>query len=82
MTLIAGIVSHGKLPLPDSVCAGLAQSISRNPADEVIEFRDAASYLAMVDIGSFGEPGIYRDMNGAVSLLNGGSGGLVMKAML
>ncbi len=71
MSLIAGIVSRRKQPVPDSVCAELARSISRNPADKVVAFRGATSYLAKVDIGNFGEPGVYEDMTGAVSLLAG-----------
>lgn len=71
MTLIAGIVSRRNQPLPDSVCVVLGRSISRNPADVVIAFRDAASYLAKVDVGSFGEPGLYQDKAGGISLLAG-----------
>lgn len=71
MTLIAGILSRRNWPLPDSACANLAQAISRNPADEVKAFRDRTSYFAKVDIGAFGEPGLYVDQTGAFSLLAG-----------
>ena len=71
MSLIAGIVSRRNQPVSDSVCAGLARSISRNAADKVVAFKNATSYLAKVDIGSFGEPGVYEDMTGAISLLTG-----------
>jgi asparagine synthetase B (glutamine-hydrolysing) len=71
MTLIAGIVSRRNLPLPESACASLAQSISRNATDEVMVFRDRSSYFAKVDIGAFGEPGFYVDATGSLSLLTG-----------
>ncbi len=70
MTLIAGIISRRERPLPDSVCAGLAQSISRHPNDEVKAFRDRSSYFAKVDIGAFAESGFHVDAAG-LSLLTG-----------
>lgn len=71
MTLIAGIFNRHNRPLPDSACAGLRQAISRNPSDEVEIFSDQRSCFAKVDIGAFGQPGCYRDANGALSLLAG-----------
>ena len=71
MTLIAGILSRRNRPLPESACANLAQSISRNPVDEVKAFRDRTSYFTKVDIGALGEPGFYVDSSGAFSLLAG-----------
>jgi hypothetical protein len=71
MTLIAGILSRRNRPLPDSACASLAKSISRNPVDEVKALRDRTSYFAKVDIGAFGEPGFHVDSTGAFSLLTG-----------
>jgi asparagine synthase (glutamine-hydrolysing) len=71
MTLIAGIFSRNDRPLTDSACASLRQTISRNPTDEVEIFRDHRSCFAKVDIGAFGEPGSFRDANGALSLLAG-----------
>ncbi len=71
MTLIAGIFSRNDRPLTDSACAGLQQTISRNPTDEVEIFRDHRSCFAKVDIGAFREPGFFRDANGALSLLAG-----------
>lgn len=71
MTMIAGILSRRDRPLPDLACANLAQSMSRNPADEVKTFRDRTSFFAKIDIGVFGEPGYYVDSSGAFSLLAG-----------
>ena len=71
MTLIAGIISRRDRPLPESACASLAQSISRNATDEVIVFSDHSSYFAKVDISAFGAPGFYVDEDGALSLLTG-----------
>lgn len=71
MTLVAGIVARRSQLLPESACAGLAQSISRNATDEVMVFRDAASYFAKVDTGALGGAGFYVDPNGVQSLLTG-----------
>jgi asparagine synthetase B (glutamine-hydrolysing) len=71
MTLIAGIFSRNNQPLAVSACAGLRQTISRNPADEVEIFRDHRSCFAKVDIGAFREPGVFQDRSGALSLLAG-----------
>jgi asparagine synthetase B (glutamine-hydrolysing) len=71
MTLIAGILSRNNRPLPDSACALLRQSISRNPADEVKVFEDHRSFFAKVDVGAFGEPGFIVDQMGALSLVAG-----------
>lgn len=71
MSLFAGIINRHGRPLPDSDCSSLGQSISRNPIDEVIEFRYASAYFAKVDIGAFGEPGFVQDEHGVLSLLTG-----------
>jgi asparagine synthetase B (glutamine-hydrolysing) len=71
MTLIAGIFSRNDRPLTDLACASLRQAISRNPVDEVKTFRDRRSYFVKVDIGAFGEPGVFMDAGGALSLLAG-----------
>ena len=71
MTLIAGIFSRNNQPLLDSDCVSLRQTISRNPADEVQTFKDHRSFFAKVDTGVFGEPGSFKDRNGALSLVAG-----------
>ena len=71
MTLIAGIISRRNQPLPDGTCASLAQSISRNSADEVIVFQGRSSYFVKVDIGAFSGAGFYVDADGVQSLLTG-----------
>jgi asparagine synthase (glutamine-hydrolysing) len=71
MTLMAGIVSRTDRPLETAVCRELARSISRNPHDQVIEFRDRFSYFAKIDIGAFGTRGIFEGENAALSLLTG-----------
>lgn len=71
MTLIAGILSRNNRPVSDSACASLRQSLSRNPADEVSAFKDRSSYFAKVDIGAFGEPGVFKDSGGALSFVAG-----------
>jgi len=70
MSLIAGIINRQGRPIPDSVCSSLGQSISRNPADEVISFRYASAFFAKIDIGAFGEAGSLADER-ALSLLTG-----------
>jgi hypothetical protein len=71
MSLFAGIINRRGRSLPESVCSSLAQSISRNPIDEVISFRYASAYFAKIDIGAFGKPGFVEDEQGALSLLTG-----------
>jgi asparagine synthase (glutamine-hydrolysing) len=71
MSLIAGILNRHDHPLPDSISSSLAQSISRNPADEVTEFRYTNAFFARVDFGAFGVPGVLTDQQGALSLLTG-----------
>src|SRR5258708_7838110 len=71
MTLIAGILSRNNQHLPNSACARLRQSISRNPADEVKVFEDHSSFFAKVDVGAFGGPGFIVDQSGALSLMAG-----------
>ncbi len=71
MTLIAGILSRNNRPVSDAACASLRESLSRNPADEVSAFRDRSSYFAKVDIGAFGEPGVFKDSGGAISFVAG-----------
>lgn len=71
MTLLAGILSRRNAPLPESACTGLARSISREVTDEVTSFWGRSSYFAKVDIGAFGESGIYVDPTGAFSLIAG-----------
>jgi hypothetical protein len=71
MTLIAGIFNRKGQPLADSARASLRQAISRNPADEVEIISDQRSCFAKVDVGAFCEPGLWRDANGALSVLAG-----------
>jgi len=71
MSLFAGIINRRGRSLPDSVCSSLAQSISRNPIDEVISFRYASAYFAKIDVGAFGEPGSFANQHGTLSLLTG-----------
>lgn len=71
MTLIAGMLSRGDRALKESACASLAQSISRDSADEVHVIRDHRSFFAKVDIGAFGDSGWFEDSTGAFSLLSG-----------
>ena len=71
MTLIAGMLSRGDRTLNEKACAHLANSISRNSADEIRVIGDHRSFFVKVDIGAFGEPGIFIDSSGAFSLLAG-----------
>jgi hypothetical protein len=71
MSLFAGIINRRGRSIADSACSSLAQSISRNPIDEVIWFRYASAYFAKIDIGAFGEPGSFADQDENLSLLTG-----------
>jgi len=71
MTLIAGIVNRHNQPLTDPVCASLARSLSRNPADKFDEWRYPSAYFAKIDIGAFNGPGAFADGQGTSSWLTG-----------
>ncbi|HEX3145353.1 MAG TPA: hypothetical protein VHQ64_15380, partial [Pyrinomonadaceae bacterium] len=71
MTLIAGIVNRNNQPLTDSVCASLARSLSRNPADKFDEWQYPNAYFAKLDIGAFNGPGAFADEHGTSSWLTG-----------
>ncbi|MFN2577919.1 MAG: asparagine synthase-related protein [Pyrinomonadaceae bacterium] len=71
MSLIAGIINRQGCPLPDLVCWGLGQSLSRNPLDEVTSFRYPSAFFAKMDTGAFGESGTFADQAGTLSLLAG-----------
>jgi asparagine synthase (glutamine-hydrolysing) len=74
MTLIAGVFSRTD-SRPDAQLSTAVQSaISRNPSDRVEEFRNDRLSLFKVDVGAYGEPGIFRDSEaGSVSFLTGES---------
>lgn len=71
MTLLAGIFSRKQQPVPESICAMLQKSLSREPDDEVRVFRDERSCLVKVDTGAFGEPAEHIEPDGTLSLLAG-----------
>src|SRR6266446_553747 len=71
MTLIAGIFSRKDRLIPVEACENLRQSISRHSDDEIDVFIDYRSYFLKVDIGAFGEPGVFVDSNGGLSMLAG-----------
>lgn len=72
MTILSGIFARtGTDRLKDSDCEALKQVLSRNPADNVISFKDNRVFLAKVDIGAFMEPGFRVDPAGSISMLAG-----------
>lgn len=72
MSILAGIYSCDKNePIPDSLCDSLKRLISRNPADEITEFKADRAFFVKLDVGAFGAPGQHEDSLGAVSVLAG-----------
>jgi len=72
MSILAGVFSRSKRnQLNDSTCEALKHIISRDPHDDVIEFRDECVYLAKVDVNAYGEPAFRIDPNGSISMLAG-----------
>src|SRR5438034_3742761 len=71
MTLIAGVFSRKDRPIPASTSENLRQSISRHTDDEISVFKDARSFFVKVDIGAFGEPGMFVDSCGGLSMVAG-----------
>lgn len=71
MTLFAGIVRLDGHQLSTAAAEHLVTLISRTPTDKVEQFSGEAYFLAKVDIGVLGSPGVYQDATGSVSLLAG-----------
>jgi asparagine synthase (glutamine-hydrolysing) len=71
MTLIAGIFSRKNFQIPETHCAALRQTISRNCQDPVNAFRDHRSYFVTVDIGAFNEETHRIEPDGTLSLVAG-----------
>ena len=72
MTILAGVFCRNPLRhIPDSICNSLRRTISRNPEDVPIEFRDRYAYLVKVDIGAFGRPAHRVSPAGSFAMLAG-----------
>ena len=73
MTLIAGMISlmPGRAPGPDA-CSALQAVISRFPGDEVATWSDGRCFLAKVDSGAFGAPGVWISADGNATTLIAG----------
>ncbi len=72
MTILAGVFSRDhSTRIPDSVCDTLKKSISRDPSDHPIEFRDAQAYFVKVDIGAFDRPAHRVAPTGSMVILAG-----------
>jgi hypothetical protein len=71
MTLIAGIISRKERTIPVPACESLRQSISRHSDDEVTVFKGDRSYFVKLDIRAFGEPGVFVDLSGGLSMVAG-----------
>src|SRR5258706_11794540 len=71
MTLIAGIFNRQGLPLADSICRDLKQSLSRHDGDQIAVFSEANACFAQLDIGAFGAPGVFQSNDGTISLITG-----------
>lgn len=72
MSILAGVFSRNPSGcIPDSVCESLRRVISRNSADQRIEFRDARAFFLKVDIDAFGRPAHNVSSTGSFAMLAG-----------
>lgn len=72
MTILAGVIGRNpSVSVPDSVCDALRRLISRNPADQPIEFRTTQCFFIKIDIGAFGRPAHRQSPEGSFAVLAG-----------
>jgi asparagine synthase (glutamine-hydrolysing) len=57
--------------VPSDAIGELRALVSRSAADSVVEFSGTRLYIAMLDIGAYGESAYCSDANGSVSLIAG-----------
>ena len=72
MSILAGVVRRdAHAVIDDALCEALRRGISRNAADERIEFRDEGAYFVKVDVGAYDRPAHRRAASGSFSMLAG-----------
>ena len=72
MSLIAGVVWNDAGFLDrEALEKELARTLSRNPDDNVLQFRTADALLFKVDVGAYDEPGNHQGVDGSVTLIAG-----------
>lgn len=72
MTILAGVIARNPSDsIPDSIGAALSRTISRDPADQRVEFRSKQCFFVKVDIGAFGRPAHRTSPEGSFAMLTG-----------
>jgi hypothetical protein len=71
MTIVAGIWSPARLPIPRELTSALAANLSRHPDDHPWTHDVPGCFLAKVDIGAFGEDAACADPDGSATVLAG-----------
>jgi hypothetical protein len=71
MTIVGGLFGYDGQILDDQLCRSMRRTISRNPADVPIEFRNSFCYLVKVDVEAYGESGFERRGPASVAILAG-----------
>jgi asparagine synthase (glutamine-hydrolysing) len=71
MTIMAGVCSRSNEQIPFHLRDQIKNHLSRYEEDKPIEVSNERVWIAKVDIGAFGSPGVYVDPNGGFSLLTG-----------
>jgi len=72
MSILAGVIRRDPhAVIDDALCDALRRGISRNAADERIEFRDEGAYFVKVDVGAYDRPAHRRAASGSFSMLAG-----------
>lgn len=72
MTILAGVIGRNpSVSVPDSVCESLRRTVSRDPADQPIEFRTTQCFFIKADIGAFGQPAHRQSPEASFAMLAG-----------
>lgn len=71
MSILAGVISWNRTPIPAELVSALRSSLSRNPAHRPIEHRAPGVYLCKIDLGAYGSPAFRLGPSGCVSMLAG-----------
>src|SRR5690348_9251633 len=72
MSILAGVVRRDPhAVIDDPLCEALRRGISRNAADERIEFREDGAFFVKVDVGAYDRPAHRRAASGSFSVLAG-----------
>ena len=72
MSILAGVVRFdARVDIPEEVIEALRRTISRDPADRRVEFRDDAAFFVKVDVGAYDRPAHRLGQTGSYAMLAG-----------